>query len=113
MRAANLAVRFLLELCALAALAYWGIETGSSVGVDLVLALGAVVAFAAIWGAWVAPRASRRLADPARLVLELALFAAAIAALAAAGRPVLAVAFAAVLAANETLGFSWGQREIA
>jgi hypothetical protein len=32
---------------------------------------------------------------------------------AAAGRPLLALVFAAVLAVNEILGFAWGQREIA
>ena len=69
--------------------------------------------FVAAWGLWVAPRASRRLADPQRLVLELVLFAAAIAALAVAGQPLLAGVFAAVLAVNEILGFAWGQREIA
>jgi hypothetical protein len=113
MRAANLALRFLLELCALAALAYWGIETGSGVAVDLALALGTVGAFVAVWGRWVAPRASRRLADPARLGLELVLFAAALAALAAAGQPAIAVVLAAVLALSEILGIAWEQREIA
>ena len=39
--AANLALRFFLELAALAALAYWGFHTGRSVLADVVLGLGA------------------------------------------------------------------------
>ena len=85
---------------------------GSSLAAGLVLALGAVAVFVAAWGRWAAPRASRRLADPQRLALELLLFALAIAALAVAGRPLLALVFAMVLAVNEILGFAWGQREI-
>ena len=34
---------------------------------------------ALVWGRWVAPRASRRLPDPARLVLEVSLFGATLA----------------------------------
>jgi hypothetical protein len=44
MRGANLALRFLLELGALAALIYWGLEVGSSTGLKVVLALAAVFA---------------------------------------------------------------------
>ena len=113
MKRANLALRFLLELCALAALAYWGVETGSNVIAEIVLALGATGLFIAVWGRWVAPRTSARLPDPQRLVVELLLFAAAVAALAAAGEPRLAAVFAAIIAFSELLGLAWDQRKIA
>src|SRR5213592_1081485 len=67
-------LRFVLELALLAAISYFGFTFGGLVGWVLGLGLPAIVI--AIWGAFVAPRAVRRLADPARLVLELALFAA-------------------------------------
>jgi hypothetical protein len=38
---ANLALRFLLELCALAALGYWGFQTGRGPVMSAVLGIGA------------------------------------------------------------------------
>jgi Protein of unknown function (DUF2568) len=89
---ANLAVRFALELCALAALAYWGWQaTGSTVG-RVLLAIGAPLAAALLWGALVAPKAWVRARRPVRLLAEAAVFGAAVAGLAAAGEPALAAA---------------------
>ncbi len=113
MKAINLGVRFLLELCMLAALAYWGYHAGDSVLMKLVLAVGAPLVAAVVWGLFIAPRAARRMADPARLLLELVLWVAAAAALAAAGQPTLAVIFAVVVAVNLFLGAVWGQRNVA
>ncbi len=66
-----------------------------------------------IWGRWIAPKAPARLADPARLVAELGVFAAAVIALGLAAGPGLAAVFAAAVAVNEALLQFWGQREIA
>jgi hypothetical protein len=100
LRSANLAVRLLCELGLLVALAVWGFHAGSGLAGDLVLGLGAPMLAAVIWGLWVAPASRRRLADPARLVMEVLLFAAGVVALAAAGYLLVAVGFAAVVAAN-------------
>ena len=113
MKVTNLGVRFILELCMLAALAYWGYQTGDSLPMKLVLAIGAPLVAAVVWGAFIAPRAWRRLADPARLLLELVLWIAATVSLAAAGRPTLAIIFAAVVAVNLVLGMVWDQRNVA
>ena len=56
-----------------------------------------------MWGAWLAPRAPRRLADPARLVLEVALFAAGGLALVAAGQAAFGVAHAVLGVINAAL----------
>jgi uncharacterized protein DUF2568 len=109
LRALNLAARFGLELCLLAALAVWGFSLDSSLA-KVVAGLGAPLAAAIVWGFFVSPKAPRRLQDPGRLVLELVLFAAGTAALAATGHAVLAVAFAAAVIANEALLFVWDQR---
>src|SRR5262245_9162734 len=85
MRYANLAVRFLVELVALAALAYWGVKTGTNAIAKLGLSVGAPVLGATVWGVWVAPRARRRLADPWRLLPEFAVWGAAALALWATG----------------------------
>jgi hypothetical protein len=113
MRYANLVVRFLLELCALGALGYWGFRTGEGLVVDVLLGVGAPLVMVLLWGAFVAPKARRRLADPARLLLEVALFTLAVAALAAAGATVLALVLAGVLTLNLSLMVAWRQRGVA
>ena len=113
MKVANLALRFALELCAIAALIYWGLETVSNPAIGIVLALAATGLFVAVWGRWIAPKASHRLQDPARLVTELLVFAASVAALAAAGRAHLAIAFAILIVLNEVLLGALRQRETA
>ena len=110
MKAANLLVRFVLELAALAALIYSGFELGSTVLADVVLAVAMTAAFVAIWGRWIAPRASARLADAERLWVELALFGVVVAALAAAAHPIMAAVFAVLVLANELLLLAWDQR---
>ena len=105
MKATNLALRFLLELALLAALAYWGWhEEGAVLAVVLPLAA------AAVWGVFVAPKRRVELPRAARLVLELALFALAVAGLVTSGSTALGIAFGAVVAANEILLSLWGQR---
>jgi hypothetical protein len=103
MRAANLALKFVLELCMLAALAYWGVQAGGSTLGDVVLAIAAPLAAAVVWGIYAAPKARRRLPLVPRLALELSVFAVAAVALAVAGAPVLALVFAAVVALNTAL----------
>jgi hypothetical protein len=101
--AANEALRFLLELCMLAAFAYWGSKTGGSTAINVVLAIVTPLAAATIWGVWCAPRSDRRLPPPRRIPLELLLFALAAVALAAAGATTLAIVFAIAVAVNTLL----------
>ncbi len=102
MKPANLAVKFLLELAAFAAFAYWGAETGTG-ATAVVLAILAPAAAVAIWSVFAAPRSSRRLPLAARAPLELGVFALAVVALAVAGSAVLAIAFGVVAALNAIL----------
>jgi hypothetical protein len=102
MRPVNLALRFALELAALAAFATWGLHAGGGPA-RFALAAAAVLAAAAIWGRWVAPAARRRLADPARLLVEVEFFAAAGAALAVSGRSALGATLAVAAVANAGL----------
>jgi Protein of unknown function (DUF2568) len=102
-RAANLMLRFVLELCALAALAYWGIRTGTSGLAKVALGVGAPLLAAIAWGLFVAPRARVRVSEPVRLAVELLVFAAAVAGLAATGRTALAVVMAVAVAVSSTL----------
>jgi hypothetical protein len=94
MTALLLALRFLLELAALAALAWWG------AGVHVALAVAAPVAFAVLWGLFVAPKARIVLPLAARRAVELALWSAASAALALAWTPLAGAVFGAVAVAD-------------
>ena len=105
MRELNLLLKFLLELAAFAALAYWGAETA---GVWLAIAAPAVAIV--LWGC-AAPRSARRLPAAARIPFELAVFALAAIALAVAGATTAAIVSRSFAAANATLLTRFGQWE--
>jgi Protein of unknown function (DUF2568) len=104
MRAANLALRFLLELVALAGLA----DGGDALGGWLAAVL-TVVAAAVVWGLWCAPKARRRLSRPVRTAVEAAVFGLGAGGYVVAGRTVLAVAFAVVAIANWAMLVALGE----
>ena len=97
MKAANLALRFALEMAALAALAYWGF------GVSWVLAIAAPAAWIGLWATFGSPKARVTLSTPQRIVFEALVFGAAAAALWAAGRPVWGVILFVAWAANRAV----------
>jgi hypothetical protein len=105
----NLALRFLLELCGLAAFAYWGFQSGSEAWARLVLTIGAPLCMGIVWGLFVAPRAAVKLAEPARFMLGPAILCLSAVALAGAGQRTLAVAFAAIIVINAVLLAVWKQ----
>jgi hypothetical protein len=116
---ANLALRFILELCALAGLSYWGYQTGGGWLVKIVLGLGIPLLAALAWGVFRVPndpgRAPVPVPGPLRLLLELVIFGSAIAGLVAAGRPSLAWVFGLAVVINyallyERLAWLWRQR---
>jgi hypothetical protein len=101
-RAFSLALKFLVELAAFAALAYWGASVGSGI-VSVLLAVAAPAVAIVLWGLFAAPRSSRRLRTNARIPFELAVFAVAAIALRAAGATTAAICFAAVAAISAAL----------
>ena len=86
-------VRFGTELALLAGAGV----LGWAIAWPLTLVGPAVVAV--VWGLWVAPKATNRLRDPARLAVELVLFLAVGGALIAAGHPWFGAPLAVVGAA--------------
>ncbi len=104
---ANLGLRFLLELAALAAFALWGAAVGDGTTAWL-LGIGAPLAAAAYWGLLVSPKAKVDLPRPLRFGVELLFFALAALALAGAGHPLLAVAFAGAALASGLLNYRHG-----
>ena len=106
---ANLTLRFLLELCALAALGYRGFKTGASLVAKIGLGIGAPLLATIVWGTFVAPGAP--IPTPALLLLflELVVFGSASAALYWAGHPTLAWVLILVFVINRVLMYAWGQ----
>jgi hypothetical protein len=112
LKGANLALRFVMELCLLAAQCYWGFHVGNGTIVKIVLGIGAPVLIALVWGTFMAPKARVRLSRPLHLVMEVVLFGLGTAALFVAGHPWLAVIFAVAAVLNRVLIAVWGQESI-
>ncbi len=106
MRGANLVLRFLLELSALAATAYWGFSTASGV-TQWVLGLGAPALVGVVWGLFVSPKAKVELPRPSQFAIELLVFSAAAVALVAADQPVLGIVLGGLELVSGTLNYFW------
>ena len=92
MRSIALGLRFVLELCALAALGYWGWQIGQTLPMKLGLGIGALLVAAVGWRLLVSPKASIAVPSAARFIIELGIFGLAVLGLLAVGRSDLAVA---------------------
>ena len=95
-----LALRLLLELALLVILALWGLHAAEALSLRLLAGLGAPAAAALLWGLFVSPNRRFELGRIPRLLLELALFALAAAALWQLGRPVAGLLLFAAAAAD-------------
>lgn len=91
---AVLTVRFLTEVALLAGLAIAGARLGDGVAFAILDAVLLPLAAAAVWGMFVAPRARRRLAEPARIIVEVALFGGTGLVLLLSGLPVTGIVIA-------------------
>jgi hypothetical protein len=76
LKALNLLVRFLLELCMLAAVGYWGFKTHSGWTMKIIFGIGLPVVIAVLWGLFIAPKATYPLSGISYLTLELILLQA-------------------------------------
>ena len=105
----NLGVRFLLELCMLAAVGYWGFKTHSSWPMKILFGIGLPVLLAVIWGYFMAPRSMHRLSGIPFTVMDFILLGSGAVALYASGQPTLAWVYAIVLVISEILRLLWKQ----
>lgn len=108
-KSANLALRFLLEICALVALGYWGFKVGKGPLTKGLLGIGTPLVTATVWAMYGAPAAKYLLHGWAHTALELGIFAAAILALYSAGRSTAATSLLIVVVINRVLMTVWGQ----
>jgi hypothetical protein len=100
MKAVNYGFRFLLEVCALIALAYWGATVVSDLSARILLAVAAPIAAGAVWAVFVAPNSTRKLRDPYRLLPELAVFGGAAAGLFTSDHAAFGIALLVLYAVN-------------
>ncbi len=107
---ANLVLRFVLELYALAALFYWGFRVGGG-AIGVALGLGAVLPAAFVWGMFASPRARISLSLAGRLAVELVFFGSASVGLYATGHPVLGILLLGLAIINRALILAWRQDE--
>ena len=94
LRVINLAVRFGLELAALAAVAYWAAHVDASAGARTALGILAPLVVAVFWGLFVSPKARFSTGRAGQVGLGLVVFLVAAGALLARGQLVLGTAFA-------------------
>lgn len=96
----NMGLRFVLELAALAGLAYWGFTLDRSLLWRILLGVGTPLLAAVVWGTFVSPKARIPLREPGRFAVEVVVFGAAVVALVAAGRPVWGIGLGVVYLLN-------------
>jgi hypothetical protein len=108
-KGANLALRFLLELCALGALGYWGFKTDSATLAQIGLGIGTPLVAAVVWAIFVSPQASVQLPGILVLLLQVLVFGGAAVGLAMTGHRTLALVFGALVIINAVLMYVWGQ----
>ena len=101
-KGANLALRFLLELCALGALGYWGFKTGNTTIAKIALGVGAPLVAAVVWAVFVSPQASVQLPGLVILVLQVLVFGSVAAALMATGHRAMALVFMVTVVINSS-----------
>jgi hypothetical protein len=105
----NLTVRFLLELCMLAAVGYWGFTTHSGWVLKILFGIGLPVFIAVIWGLFMAPKSTRRLSGVPFTVMDIILLGSGAVALYASGLANLAWIYATVVIISEALRLVWKQ----
>jgi hypothetical protein len=99
---ANLVLKLLLELAALASFAIWGAQSESG-ALAVAHAILAPLIVALLWARLAAPRSRHRLPRATRIPFELTVFALAVVALAISGHLIWAIVLAVVTAINAAL----------
>jgi Protein of unknown function (DUF2568) len=107
MRSLNLLLRFLLELCALAALGWWGYHASHVAAVHWILALAAPLLLAIFLGDVRGAEVWFRLPRGERAALGFLLLELSAASLAFAGQASLAAGLGAAIAVNALMLYLW------
>ncbi|MDT0378450.1 YrdB family protein [Streptomyces sp. DSM 42041] len=109
LKSVNMLLMFLLELAVYFSAGYWGFTVSDKWLVKVLLVVAAPAALITVWALFGSPKAPYPAEGGMRVVLEVLWFGAGIAALAAAGKPSWAAAFAGLFVLNATLRVVWHQ----
>lgn len=96
----HLAVRFVVEVVAVVAVATWGFRVAAGGAVPWLLGVGAPLVLIAFWGAVVAPKSLVPVPPTVKSVLAVGVMWSAAAAMAVVWRPGVALGYAAVVLLN-------------
>lgn len=105
----NLGFRFLLEICALVSLGYWGFYTGNGTLMKVILGIGTPLMIAFVWGVFGSPKAIIKISMPLHILLEVIVFVLPIFALYFVGKTNLAWIYGICVIINRLLMFVWKQ----
>jgi hypothetical protein len=108
-KAANLALAFLIELATLAGFGAAGLALPLAFPWPWLAAAVAVGIGIGVWAIWAAPRSRRRLTTPALTWFKAAMFALGVAGLAVAGQGPAAVVLGLLAALHLVLAVRWDQ----
>jgi hypothetical protein len=97
--AVNAGLRFVLELAGIVAVAWWGVHAADGAA-GWLLGIGAAVAFIAVWGLFVAPRARYPQTPRVRLIVGTAILEVAALLLGMSGSTTAAAILAGLVALN-------------
>jgi len=109
LRVGNLALRFILELAALAAFAYWGATTATAGVTRIGLAIALPSLLAVVWGLFISPKARIPTGAFGRAFLGLIVFLVAAAALWCRDRTALAMIYGSLAVISSMLILVWPQ----
>lgn len=70
----NKLVVFLLEICMILALGYWGVHCFKGIWLPYIFGIGTPLLAAVLWGTFAAPKSKRQLPLPYRVVFSIAMF---------------------------------------
>ncbi|WP_144503999.1 YrdB family protein [Bacillus mycoides] len=105
----NIALRFMLELCILGSVGYWGFRVGEIPAIKITLAIILPIVVAVIWGLFGAPHAEWEVQGILHVLLEIIVFGVGVAALYHLKHPMLASGLALIIVVNRMLVFVWNQ----
>ena len=108
-----LAVRFLVEVIGIGAVAYWGFQSVDNTVGRILLGFGAALAMIVVWALVVAPTATNPLTQTQRDLIGTGLLLIAAAALAVAGQPAIALGFVTVVVIDWLIIMAIGPEAVA
>lgn len=106
---ANIILRFLLEICGLIALGYWGFRVGNGYTMKILFGFGIPTFIAVVWGFFGSPNAKIQLSTISHILLEIVIFGLPALALYASGHRRLTWYFVTCVIINRLLLLLWKQ----